>query len=152
MPEDSAVEHAYMQIGEVAERTGLTPRTLRYYEEKGLLSPPTRMEGGFRLYSDDDIARVERIKQLRDLLGFSLADIKDMIAAEEVKQELRRTYRQFETDAERLDGMRNALRVTEHQLTLIEQKIASLQEMRDGLHARAGRYREFISSLTSPAE
>ena len=46
---------AYLQIGEVAERTGVTQRTLRFYEEKGLLRPPTRMEGGFRLYSEDDV-------------------------------------------------------------------------------------------------
>ncbi len=44
------------QIGEVAERTGVTQRALRFYEEKGLLQPPERMEGGFRRYSDDDIA------------------------------------------------------------------------------------------------
>jgi len=58
---------AYLQIGEVAERTGVTQRTLRFYEEKGLLKPPTRMEGGFRLYSEDDVHRVEQIKQLQKL-------------------------------------------------------------------------------------
>ena len=48
-------QEAYLQIGEVAERTGVTQRTLRFYEEKGLLRPPTRMDGGFRLYSEDDV-------------------------------------------------------------------------------------------------
>jgi DNA-binding transcriptional MerR regulator len=60
---------AYLQIGEVAERTGVTQRTLRFYEEKGLLKPPSRMEGGFRLYSEDDVRRVEQIKRLQKLLG-----------------------------------------------------------------------------------
>ena len=47
----------YLQIGEVAERTGVTQRTLRFYEEKGLLKPPSRMDGGFRLYSEADVKR-----------------------------------------------------------------------------------------------
>src|SRR3989337_4088463 len=82
-----------LRIGEVAERTGVTQRTLRFYEEKGLLKPPTRMEGGFRLYSEADIQRVEQIKRLRQLLGFTLAEIKEMVDAEEVKMQLRAQYR-----------------------------------------------------------
>ena len=77
-------DEAFFQIGEAADRSGLTQRTLRYYEEKGLLRAPSRMEGGFRLYSEEDIERLERIKELKDLLGFSLADIKEMMEAVEV--------------------------------------------------------------------
>src|SRR5688572_13785690 len=82
-----------LQIGEVADRTGVTQRTLRFYEERGLLKPPTRMDGGFRLYSEDDVGRVEQIKRLQNLLGLTLAEIKDMVEAEEVKEELRATFR-----------------------------------------------------------
>src|SRR3954462_11683398 len=90
-PESGAA--AYLQIGEVAERTGVTQRTLRFYEEKGLLKPPSRLDGGFRLYSDDDVQRIERIRSLQTLLGFTLADIKEMVEAEEVKMQLRAEYR-----------------------------------------------------------
>ncbi len=76
MTSEARTPSSYLQIGEAADRSGLTQRTLRYYEEKGLLKPPSRMDGGFRLYSGEDIERIERIKELRDLLGFSLADIK----------------------------------------------------------------------------
>ena len=89
----SGREEPLLQIGEVADRTGVTQRTLRFYEERGLLKPPTRMEGGFRLYSEDDVARVTQIRRLQDLLGLTLAEIKDMVEAEEVKEELRATYR-----------------------------------------------------------
>ena len=75
----------YLQIGEVAEQLGLTPRTLRYYEEIGLLAPPSRMEGGFRLYSAADITRLENIVQLKRLLGFSLAEIKQVVEAMDPK-------------------------------------------------------------------
>src|SRR5712692_7848559 len=57
-------------IEQVATRTGLTKRTLRYYEEVGLLPPTGRTEGNYRRYSEADIQRLEYIKKLRDLLGF----------------------------------------------------------------------------------
>src|SRR5438552_15178084 len=87
--EPESQEHAYLQIGEVAERTAVTQRTLRFYEEKGLLRPPSRLEGGFRLYSEDDVRRVEQIKRLQTLLGFTLADIKEMVDAEEEKMQIK---------------------------------------------------------------
>src|SRR5205807_8536503 len=87
-----AGEEAYLQIGEVAERTGVTQRTLRFYEEKGLLKPPSRMDGGFRLYSEEDVKRVEKIRRLQELLGTSLAEIKEMVEAEATLRELRAQY------------------------------------------------------------
>ncbi|HEV2121716.1 MAG TPA: MerR family transcriptional regulator, partial [Chloroflexota bacterium] len=57
-------EH-FMQIGEVAHRTGLTQRALRYYESVGLLAPASRMDGGFRLYSEQDVSRLEKIVELK---------------------------------------------------------------------------------------
>src|SRR5437870_9703751 len=98
-----AKDEPYLQIGEVAERTGVTQRTLRFYEEKGLLKPPSRLEGGFRLYSENDVQRVEQIKRLQRLLGFTLADIKEMVEAEEVKSQLRAEYRREADVSERRD-------------------------------------------------
>src|SRR3990172_7568318 len=104
---------AYLQIGEVAERTGVTQRTLRFYEEKGLLKPPTRMEGGFRLYSDEDVRRVEQIKRLQKLLGFTLAEIKEMVEAEELKMQLRAGYRPGSDLQDRRARLARAIEVTE---------------------------------------
>ena len=89
MSDETAATERYLQIGEAAERLQLTQRTLRYYEEKGLLNPPTRMEGGFRLYSDEDVERIQRILQLKELLGFSLAEIKDMLESEDVRLQVK---------------------------------------------------------------
>jgi len=88
-------QEAYLQIGEVAERTSVTQRTLRFYEEKGLLRPPTRMDGGFRLYSEDDVTRVEHIRQLQNLLGVTLAEIKEMVDAEEVRDDRLFLFREW---------------------------------------------------------
>jgi MerR family copper efflux transcriptional regulator len=67
-----------MQIGQVAERTGLSMRTIRYYEENGLVVPTTRTDGGFRLYSDGNVARLEVIKRLKPL-GFSLEEMQRLL-------------------------------------------------------------------------
>src|SRR5438105_8079316 len=104
-----ASNEPYLQIGEVADRTGVTQRTLRFYEEKGLLKPPTRMEGGFRLYSEEDVRRVERIKQLQRLLNVSLAEIKEMVEAEELKSQIRAEYRRDADVAERREKLQRAL-------------------------------------------
>ncbi|WP_250445012.1 MerR family transcriptional regulator [Actinotalea sp. C106] len=70
--------HGHRQIGEVAERTGLSLRTIRYYEEVGLVSPASRSHGGFRLYAEADIARLELIKQMKPL-DFTLEEMRDLL-------------------------------------------------------------------------
>ena len=67
-----------LQIGQVAERTGLSLRTIRFYEETGLVVPTSRTEGGFRLYSDDDVARLEVIKRMKPL-GFTLEEMQQLL-------------------------------------------------------------------------
>jgi DNA-binding transcriptional MerR regulator len=75
-----------MQIGEVAERTGLSLRTIRYYEEVGLVVPATRSQGGFRLYTDTDVERLQVVKRMKPLeftleqMG-ELLDISDRLAS-----------------------------------------------------------------------
>src|SRR5881227_2940730 len=90
-------------IEQVATRTGLTKRTLRYYEEVGLLPPTDRTEGNYRRYTESDIQRLERIKKLRDLLGFSLADIRELLEAEDERGQIKVAY-QHETE----DGAKRA--------------------------------------------
>jgi MerR family copper efflux transcriptional regulator len=67
-----------LQIGQVAERTGLSLRTIRFYEENGLVRPTTRSDGGFRLYNDDDVARLEVIKRMKPL-GFRLEEMQELL-------------------------------------------------------------------------
>ena len=69
----------HMQIGEVAERTGLSLRTIRYYGEVGLVTPSSRTEGGFRLYTEDDVARLELIMTMKPL-GYSLEEMSEVLA------------------------------------------------------------------------
>lgn len=67
-----------MQIGEVAARTELSLRTIRHYEETGLVIPSARSQGGFRLYTEADVARLMVIRRMKPL-GFSLDEMRDLL-------------------------------------------------------------------------
>ncbi len=67
-----------MQIGEVAEQTGLSLRTIRYYEEVGLVTPSARTSGGFRLYSETDVARLRLVRRMKPL-EFSLEEMRRVL-------------------------------------------------------------------------
>lgn len=69
-----------MQIGEVAERTGLSLRTIRYYEEMRLVQPSARTSGGFRLFTDADVARLTLVKRMKSL-EFSVEDMRNLLVA-----------------------------------------------------------------------
>ncbi len=131
-----AEKQGALQIGEVAQRTGVTQRTLRFYEEKGLLRPPSRMDGGFRLYSEEDVKRVDHIRRLQDLLGISLAEIKEMVDADQVLRELRSQYRPESAIAEKRKQLQKATAVTEAQFAIVKQKTEQMREMETQLEER----------------
>ena len=132
----TASEEARYQIGEVADRTGVTQRTLRFYEEKGLLKPAERMEGGFRLYSEQDIEHIELIKRLQSLLNLSLAEIKEMVDAEELIAQMRATFRpdrDLPARKARVVQVREALTL---QSEIVDRKVEQLREMRGVIDER----------------
>ena len=144
MPESN---EAYLQIGEVAERTGVTQRTLRFYEEKGLLRPPSRMDGGFRLYSEDDVKRVEMVRRLQDLLGVTLADIKEMVDAQEMLRELRAQYRPEAGVEEKRRQLQKAIDVVQAQYTIVKQKCGQMEEMKAQLEERLKTFDRWMNEL-----
>lgn len=137
----------YLQIGEVAEQLGLTPRTLRYYEEIGLLEPPTRMEGGFRLYSAADISRLENIVQLKQLLGFSLREIKQVVEAMESLKLLRRESKQAADLETKRDSLRKGLDILEQQVEVLDGRMRQVAELRDRFNERSLRVRERLQQI-----
>jgi DNA-binding transcriptional MerR regulator len=144
---EGAPDEPTLQIGEVADRTGVTQRTLRFYEERGLLKPPTRMEGGFRLYSQDDVLRVEQIKRLQTLLGLTLAEIKEMIEAEEIREELNATFRPDRPVDERIKRVGRRIEVTQRQFDIISSKLTAMEEMRKDLEEKLARYHQVVKDL-----
>ncbi len=134
-------EPEYLQIDEVASRTGLTKRTIRYYEEIGLLHPPTRTEGGYRLFTEDDVQRLDRIKRLRELMNFSLAEIKEHVEADELRKQLQLQVKHAVDDAIRLEKLRRLADVTARQVSRIEEKIGQLSDLQAEYQGRLDRVR-----------
>lgn len=150
---DDSTEPKY-QIGEVASRTGVTQRALRFYEEKGLLQPPERMEGGFRRYSDDDVTRIEFVKKLQDLLGFTLSEIKEMVEAEELRQQVIAS-RQLDPNPglpARLVRAGRIIDALQRQLDVVERKADALIEMRSELRDRLGMIHQRKSDIVEQLE
>jgi DNA-binding transcriptional MerR regulator len=152
MTEDTADTSVRYQIGEVAEKTGVTQRTLRFYEEKGLLKPPERMDGGFRLYSDTDVKRIQFIKRLQDLLGFTLSEIKDMVEAEELRQQIVDTFRPDRELPARQQRTEQIIDAIELQLSVVDRKVDQLTEMQTELRERLvnlRRRRQIVDAIES---
>src|SRR5713101_1011374 len=142
-------EQNFYTIEQVASRTGFTKRTLRYYEEVGLLPPTDRTEGNYRRYSEADIQRLERIKNLRDLLGFSLTDIRKLLEAEDERGQIKVAYQHETEDLAKIAQLDRADELIRGQLHLIEQKLTGLEQMRAGLLATLERHQRRREELSS---
>ena len=131
-----AEEHAY-KIGEVAERTGVTTRTIRYYEELGLLgSESEREKGKHRLYCDTDVARLQELIRLRDLLGVSLDELRCLLATEQVDEALQARWQSAGEAKERRAILEQALENVDAQLELVCARYQALQRLQDELGKR----------------
>ncbi len=119
-----------LRIGEVAELTGVTPRTIRYYEEIGLLlGAADREEGKHRCYTTRDVDRVREILRLKDLLGLSLEQLTKLVAAQDARAELRREFRATEDTAAQRRILTEALEHIGTQLELVQGRRRALEDL-----------------------
>jgi len=133
-----------MRIGDLARRGQVTPRTLRYYESLGLLQPCGRRSGGFRLYDEASLHRLERIRQLKDLLGFSLDEVREILKSEDAVAQIRARYFGTEDAAVRAQLVREALDHAAAQREVVRKKLAGLQAMDDEIAERQARWRKVL--------
>ncbi len=136
-----------MLIGEVAAATGLTQRTLRYYEEIGLLPAAARLEGGYRLYSADDVTRLRRIVELKRMLGFSLVEVKEMLELEDERKEHRSVYHREVDPVTRREAVAKSLALARRQLATLDSRLAGLLELKAKTEERIGRYEAELVAL-----
>ncbi|GAC1318105.1 MAG: hypothetical protein NVSMB12_16650 [Acidimicrobiales bacterium] len=130
-----------LRIGEAAARTGVSTRTLRYYEELGLLTPTATTTGGARRYTPTDLGRVTRIRHLRDLVGLDLNGIARVLQAEDRLAALRRQWWDNQTPATRADLLREATQINTEMQDIVRAKMAGLQTFLTGLEERAADIR-----------
>jgi DNA-binding transcriptional MerR regulator len=137
-----------LRIGEIAERSGVTPRTIRYYEELGLLPRVEREQGKHRIYSEADVERLREMTRLRDLLGLSLDELRSMITAEDERAELRRRFLETDSRDEQLALLDQALPHIDTQLALVRRRLGELQELEADLVERRKRAQRRRRELT----
>jgi MerR family transcriptional regulator, repressor of the yfmOP operon len=131
-----------LRIGEVAQRVGVTPRTIRYYEELGLLgSGSEREKGSHRTYAETDVARLQELIRLRDLLGLTLEELVELAEAEEARAALRGRWAEDPSDEERLRIVEEAIPHVERQLALVRGRQATLEEFAAELEAKLSALR-----------
>ncbi|MGA2011929.1 MAG: MerR family transcriptional regulator [Solirubrobacteraceae bacterium] len=133
-----------LRIGELAELTGTTPRTIRYYEEIGLLGGAEREQGKHRCYGESDVERVREIIRLRDLLGLSLDQLSRLLEAESARATLRRELQQTESPAERRRILEQLLEHIGTQLELVRGRMAELTDLAAELEDKQRLVRERI--------
>jgi MerR family transcriptional regulator, repressor of the yfmOP operon len=141
-----------LRIGEVAQLTGTTPRTIRYYEELGLLAPASDREpGAHRVYREADVERLREVLRLRRVLGLSLNELKELSA-----EEFARAARKKEWDAgvddpvRRREILEEAARYAELQLELLRRRRAELDELEQELVAKRRRVRGRLRDAARP--
>jgi MerR family transcriptional regulator, repressor of the yfmOP operon len=139
----TAATPAGLRIGEVARRAGTTPRTIRYYEELGLLpAAPERDAGRHRLYADGDVERVRELLRLKDLLGLTLDELRDVIEAEEARGALRAEWHRGNASrARRAEILDEAQAHIDRQLALLARRREKLAELEHELLAKREQLR-----------
>ena len=128
----SATVAAGLRIGEVAKRVGTTPRTIRYYEEIGILpSEGGRESGRHRLYGEREVQRLSDALRLKELLGVSLDELKELLEAEETRAALREEWHHGDPGmARRREMLIESRRLIDRQLALVGRRgdeIAALE-------------------------
>lgn len=135
-----------MKIGEVAERTGLSLRTIRHYDETGLVVPSARTSGGFRMYTDVEVARLLVIKRMKPL-GYTLEEMGDLLDA------LDDLGGPWMPDSDRAYGSREPAGTDrEDDLRRLDAYIADADERLVKLRERAAMAEEFARTLRYQAE
>ncbi len=144
---------AGIRISDAATRVGVSARTLRYYEELGLLAPSLYTAGGERRYTPEDLAHLQRILELREVLGMNLEEIREFLALETRLDELRATYRATKgatsgkARAEQKATLQEALVLNESLAEQISTKLARMDGFRSKLRSDAQRCRDLLTEL-----
>jgi DNA-binding transcriptional MerR regulator len=142
-----------LRIGDVARLVGTTPRTIRYYEEIGLLTEaPARASGRHRAYSEAEVERLREVMRMKELLGLTLEELKTLLTAEEARAEVRAQLRREDVDAERRhELLGEALGHLERQLQLVRRRAGELSRLEDELSETRKRVRRKIRELDAHA-
>jgi DNA-binding transcriptional MerR regulator len=138
-----------LRIGDVARIVGCTTRTIRYYEEIGLLPDPgNRPAGQHRVYHDAEVERLREIIRLRDLLGVSLDELKELIEAEEARAALRAELQRTDNASRQSEILTEAIGYIDRQLELVRRRRDELLGLEEDLADRRRRAKARLRQLS----
>lgn len=143
-----------LSIGAAATLLGISERALRYYQQLGLVTPCGRTPGGMRRYSEDDLARVARIRELQSLLGLNLEEIAVVLGNDDRIAEIKQVYRDERTGAEERAALARECLLLEEQLrATVQAKREALDNFLADLDARIARIKDVVrpKRAASPA-
>jgi DNA-binding transcriptional MerR regulator len=143
---DGVTDERY-RIGEAARMAGVSTRTLRYYQELGLVHPAASSPGGNRLYSEVEVVRLRRIIELREVMGLDLGRIGEILRSEDRLDEIRAEAAKGPTSRRRHELILEALELNAHMQEQVAEKLTALQSYLDDLTATAARYRGLLAEL-----
>jgi MerR family copper efflux transcriptional regulator len=125
------------QIGEVADRVGLSLRTVRYYEEQGLVRPAQRTDGGFRLYREEEIVRLELIKKMKPL-GFTVQEMRRLLDA---RDHLATADPGSRAHEQALDSLSGYADVTKQKIDALREQLGAAESFASQLRGELRRHR-----------
>lgn len=136
-----------LSIGAIAKLAEVSTRTLRYYQEVGLISPSGASPGGNRRYSEADVVRLRRVLELRNVMGFDLDRIRVILSAEDRLGDLRREARVGVTRRRRAEMLAEAAAINDRLLEQVDDRLAVLHGFADELHEKRARYQALAEEL-----
>ena len=139
-PDTGEHEHT-LRIGEVAKLCGVTTRTLRYWEEIGLVAPSEQRHGSERVYTGPQVERAQRIRELQSLMGFSLAEIRAVLETEDVLDRVRHAYRANARPELRRRLLADAMEANDKLVARLDDTLERIKAFRDQRVAKAARLR-----------
>jgi len=139
-----------LRIGDVAKAVGTTPRTIRYYEEIGLLAEAgARPAGQHRVYTEGDVERLQEVLHLKSLLGVSLDELKELVEAQDARALIRREYHASDDPARKRELLDESLGHIERQIELVRRRRAELDKLESELTGKRRKVRDRLRELQS---
>ncbi|MEY9094716.1 MerR family transcriptional regulator [Paenibacillus sp. RC84] len=140
-----------LKIDDVAKETGLTKRTIRYYEEIGLLEPPTRSEGGVRLYTQENVDRLKKVLLAREVLGFSLQELQHFLAIDTLLASYREGSDGYAVELKKQEELKRVADGLAEQVDMLDLKIHKMEAFRKDMEELLSKVREAIGQPQTAA-
>ncbi len=128
-----------LKIDDVMKETGLTKRTIRYYEEIGLIQPPERSNGNIRLYTEEDVERIKKVVEAREILGFSLQELQHFLMLKESMEQRRKSENPRDREV-----VQNIAEQLQEQITMLNEKIGKMIRFKEELEKSLQKAQNFL--------